>query len=141
MAAKDKSAKGHRSQVGGFNPELSPAEFEAEFWGRVLQRQPYYEDVLRRQAESLARAGRYHELVPLDFRLVELRPQDAAVHYNLACTLSRLGRATESIATLREAIRLGYDDFGHIETDPDLDPVREMPEFHSMLNSARRQRR
>jgi tetratricopeptide (TPR) repeat protein len=140
MAAKDKSAKGHRSEVGGFNPDLSPAEFEVEFWGRVLERQPNYVDVLRRQAESLARAGRYHELVPLDFRLVELLPDDAVVHYNLACTLSRLGRATESLATLREAIRLGYDDFGQIETDPDLEAVRELPGFLTMLNSARRQR-
>jgi tetratricopeptide (TPR) repeat protein len=126
-----------RSSSGDFNPELTPAEFEAEFLGRVLKRQPYYEDVLRRQAETLARAGRYEELLPIDRRIVALRPRDAVVHYHLACTLARLDYLEDSLAMLTKALHLGYDDFGHIETDPDLDPLRSMPEFMALLRAAK----
>lgn len=123
-----------------FDPEVSSAAFESEFWGRILERQPYYEDVLRRQAEALAKAGEYPSLLPLDRRLVELRPSDPAVHYNLACTLSRLGQTTEAVSVLKMAIRLGYDDYGHIETDPDLDLLRDLPEFKALLRSRRARR-
>lgn len=131
----------HNSQArwpgGEFNPDLTPTEFEAEFWGEVLKRQPYYEDVLRRCAETLARAGRYEELLPLDRRIVALRPDDAVVHYHLACTLARLDDLEDSLATLTKALHLGYDDFGHLETDPDLDPLRELPEFLALLRAAK----
>jgi tetratricopeptide (TPR) repeat protein len=139
MTLPDGNAKGEeRFRV--FDPELSSAEFESEFWKRVLERQPYYEDVLRRQAEALAKAGHYQELVPLDRRLLELRPTDPVVHYNLACTLARLAEVMESLQMLKAAIRLGYADFGHIETDPDLDPLRDMPEFKALLRSRRARR-
>lgn len=137
MNAEDTNAKDLPPRTPGFDPELSAAEFESQFWGRVLDRQPYYEDVLRRQAEGLARGGRYQELLPLDRRLVEIRREDPVVHYNLACTLSRLGKLVESLQMLSTAIRLGYDDYGHIETDPDLDPLRELPEFAKLLRAKR----
>lgn len=139
MTLPDGNAKGDE-RFRAFDPELSSAEFESEFWKRVLERQPYYEDVLRRQAEALAKAGHYQELVPLDRRLLELRPTDPVVHYNLACTLARLAEVNESLQMLKAAIRLGYDDFGHIETDPDLDPLRDMPEFKALLRSRRARR-
>jgi tetratricopeptide (TPR) repeat protein len=134
------NTKDHNSQdrpKGDFNPDLTPAEFEAEFWGRVLKIQPYYEDVLRRQAESLARAGRYDELLPLDRRIVALRPDDAVVHYHLACTLARLDYLEDSLAMLTKALHLGYDDYDHLESDPDLDPLRELPEFLALLRAAK----
>ena len=133
MNAEDTNSTGRPPGSGKFDPELSPAQFETEFWGRILQRRPYYEDVLRRQAEGLARAGRHEELLPLDLRLVELRPQDAVVHYNLCCTLARLGRTQDALAALRRAIELGYDDVGHLETDPDLDSLRDLAEYRALL--------
>jgi hypothetical protein len=89
--------------------------------------------VLRRQAENLSRAGRYHEVLALDQRLLVIRPKDPVVHYNLACTLCRLNDTEGALTSLRKALRLGYDDLGHIETDPDLDALRELPEFRTIL--------
>ena len=139
MTLPDNNPPG-KQRFKAFDPELSSAEFESEFWGRILDRQPYYEDVLRRQAEALAKSGHYQQLVPLDRRLLELRPTDPVVHYNLACTLARLTEVNESLQMLKAAIRLGYDDFGHIETDPDLDPLRDMSEFKALLRSRRARR-
>ena len=138
MNAEDTNSTGRPlREGGGFNPELTPTQFEAEFWGQVLERQPYYEDVLRRQAENLARAARYADLLPIDRRMVELRPRDPIVHYNLTCTLTRLDRIPEALAMLQRAIELGYCDFDHIETDPDLDSLRELPDFQAILKPHR----
>ena len=140
MKTEDTNSKGRPNREGSFNPELSAADFEMEFWGRVLDRQPYYHDVLRRQAEALARARRYQELLPIDRRVVELRPTSPVVHYNLACTLSRLEMIEEALSTLKLALELGYDDFGHIETDTDLDALRELPEFKMLFKKRRTKR-
>jgi tetratricopeptide (TPR) repeat protein len=141
MNAPDANSKRDPARSRAFDPDLSAGEFEMQFFDRVLQRHPLYVDVLRRQAENLSRAGRYPELLDLDRRLVEVRPQDPVIHYNLACTLSRMGDLTASIASLRSAIRLGYDDLGHIETDPDLDAVRDLPEFRALLKRRKTRRR
>lgn len=137
MNAEDTNSMGSPLRSGDFNPELTPAQFESEFWGRVLDRQPYYLDVLRRQAESLARASRYVELLPVDRRVVELLPANPVVHYNLACTLARLASIDESLTMLEKAVSLGYDDFEHIESDPDLDCLRNEPGYLAIIQSAR----
>jgi tetratricopeptide (TPR) repeat protein len=139
MNAPDANPKGDPTRGREFDPELSAVEFEVQFFNRVLARQPLYEDVLRRQAENLSRSGRYMEVLALDQRLLAIRPKDPVVHYNLACTLSRLGEIGASLDALRKALRLGYDDLGHIETDPDLDAIRDLPEFRAILK--RRTRR
>ncbi len=135
MNAEDTNSSGRPWRDGGFDPELTPAQFEAEFLHAVLARRPYYEDVLRRQAENLARAGRYQELLPLDRRMVELRPEDAVIRYNLTCTLARLDRLKEALTSLNKAIELGYSDFDHIESDPDLEALRDLPEYLAIIKS------
>jgi tetratricopeptide (TPR) repeat protein len=141
MSAPDANPKGDPKRGRSFDPELSPADFEVQFFDRLLARQPLYEDVLRRQAENLSRAGRYHEVLELDRRLLCIRPQDPVVNYNLACTLSRLAEIDAALDALRKAVRLGYDDLGHIETDPDLDILRELPEFRAILKRRAKRKR
>jgi hypothetical protein len=49
--------------------------------------------------------------------------------YNGACLYSRLGEAGQALQTLRRAIAEGYEDYGWMKHDPDLDALRENPEF------------
>ncbi|MCA9187516.1 MAG: tetratricopeptide repeat protein [Pirellulaceae bacterium] len=109
------------------------ADFEREFYGAILRRNPNYVDVLRRQVELLARRGHYDQALPLDERLAHLQPEDCVVRYNYACSLCMTGHIEEAIFQLRMAIELGYDDFAHLEADSDLDAVREHPGFVKML--------
>jgi hypothetical protein len=73
--------------------------------------------------------------VELDCRLVELLPEDFLARYNLACSLARAGRADEAIDSLSRAILLGYDDLAHMEADPDLESLRNHPDFRALLGS------
>jgi hypothetical protein len=47
---------------------------------------------------------------------------------------TRPGSRAEAIKLLTAALRAG---FGHIESDKDLDPIRDTPEFQRVLESVR----
>ncbi len=53
------------------------------------------------------------------------------IHYNYACYYSLTGQPKASMEKLQEAIRLGFTNFKQIETDPDLEKLRQSPEFKS----------
>ena len=38
-----------------------------------------------------------------------------------------------ALATLRQAVAAGYSDFKHMATDPDLAPLRDLPEFQELI--------
>ncbi len=116
-----------------FRVDQSQADFEREFFDQILKRDDRQPDVLRRQAELLARSGDYQSALPLDQRLAQMRPEDPVVHYNLACTLAMTDQASEAIVVLARALDLGYDDFAHIESDSDLDNLRDQPAFIELL--------
>lgn len=113
--------------------------FEIEFLERLLATSPDHLDGLRRLAELLARHGRLDEALALDRRLVDLRPQDYVARYNLACTLARGNHPEEALAELERAIGAGYDDLAFLETDRDLECLRESPAYQAMLRDLRQQ--
>ena len=39
----------------------------------------------------------------------------------------------DALATLREAIAAGWKDFAHLQKDPDLIPLRDLPEFQELI--------
>jgi hypothetical protein len=38
------------------------------------------------------------------------------------------------MSALSQAILLGYDDLHHLEADPDLDSLRDHPDFQNLLD-------
>ena len=112
---------------------LPQLEFEVEFFERVLARDPDYVIVLRALGEALARKGQYNRSAEIDRRLVSLLPRDGVARYNLACSLAMQGAAPQAIEELTRAIEFGYDDFGHLEVDPDLDSLRTLPAYQALM--------
>jgi hypothetical protein len=53
----------------------------------------------------------------------------AAAYYNLACAQSLQLKASKALASLREAVRYGYKDFGWILDDGDLEAARALEDF------------
>ncbi len=114
---------------------LGQLEFDIDFYERLLIRKADSVDVLRILAELVSRKGLVKRAVELDRRLVELMPDDFLARYNLACSLARASRPDEAIDSLSRAILLGYDDLSHMETDPDLESLREHPDFRALLDT------
>lgn len=113
--------------------DLDQADFEIDFYEHVLKHDPESVNVLRALGELLARKGQWSRSLEVEQRLIRLRPQDGIAHYNLACSLAMQGSASQAIDALSRAIDYGYRDFGHLEVDPDLESLRQLPAYRALL--------
>ena len=126
-------AAGTASVAEGWFGVLSQSDFDIDFYERISQRQPNDARVLRILGELYARAGRFPNALAVDRRLIALLPDDPIVVYNLACSLAMNDAIESALGQLDRALELGYDDFSHLEIDPDLDGVRQLPQFAALL--------
>jgi non-specific serine/threonine protein kinase len=62
-----------------------------------------------------------------------LRPNEATVLYNAACTFANLDRRAEAIDALRKAWEAGYRDTEWTRRDPDLAKLHGDPEFERLF--------
>src|SRR4051812_21112428 len=113
--------------------EQSQLDFEIEFLGRILERDPYFADALRVHANNLAAKGLYGRALLMDRRLVRLMPDRAVPWYNLACSYAVLGMTDPAIAALQRSLELGYRLHDHVRRDPDLKSLRHDPRFIRLL--------
>jgi tetratricopeptide (TPR) repeat protein len=113
--------------------EQSQIEFELDFLGRVLERDPLYGDALKVHANNLAAKGYYNRALQADLQLVRLRPDKPIGWYNLACSYALLGMTERAFESLERSLRLGYSHLNHLRRDPDLKSLRRDPRFARML--------
>ncbi len=104
-------------------------DFEILFYEKLLEKRPNFIQALSCLGEAYTRKGFYEEGLKIDRKLAQLKPKEPIVHYNLACSLSLLGKAEEALEELKKAVFLGYDDFFYLLEDPDLENVRKLPTF------------
>ena len=81
----------------------------------------------------LAEVGRRDEAIRECDQALELSPGDPLMLYNCTCFYSRLGEAARAIQTLRQAIAVGYANWAWLKQDPDINPLRDNPEFQALL--------
>jgi tetratricopeptide (TPR) repeat protein len=110
--------------------------FEIGFFERVLRREPSYIDVIEILGGLYTRVGRVRDGLRMDRRLVRLQPGNPTAHYNLACSLALTKRPGDALRSLRRAVDLGYRDFAWMREDPDLEPLRDHPQFRALLAAA-----
>ena len=112
--------------------------------------------LLEMRGTQSVQAGRAADAVQAVAKLRELGTATAGQLYNAACVYSlcaaaikpepdaltaesrRAGTArqqhiADALATLREAIAAGWKNFAHMQKDPDLTPLRDLPEFKALL--------
>ena len=124
--------------VLAFLADRNQVDFEVDFFTRVLAAAPDFHEILRAQASNLTVKGRLQDGLAVDKRLVTLRPDDPTAHYNLACRYALLKQPDLALATLRQALEVGYRDFRYMEEDHDLDSIRKDPRFRKLLKEYRR---
>jgi tetratricopeptide (TPR) repeat protein len=121
-------------KTAGWFGKLSQLDFDIDFFENLLARNGDSVEVLRVLGELVSKKGLVHRAVEIDRLLVERLPKDFLARYNLACSLALAGRPDEAMKSLSKAILLGYDDLAHLEVDPDLDSLRERPDFRALLS-------
>ena len=113
--------------------EQRELDIKIGFMEGVVRRDPKYIEALQILGDDYTRRGDFLAGMVVDERLAELRPDDATVHYNLACSYSLTRRFRLALAALNRALDLGYRDFRWLARDPDLKLLRN----HALYKSVR----
>jgi Flp pilus assembly protein TadD len=119
--------------------KASDPEFEIRFFESVLRRDPQYASVVELLGGLYTRQGRIADGLKMDRKLVKLQPGNATAHYNLASSLALSKRKTDALRELRQAVKLGYRDFDWMQQDPDLEALKQHPEFQTLLETLKPQ--
>jgi len=64
---------------------------------------------------------------------VAMRPSDANILYNAACTYGLLGMKVDALDTFRRSVEAGYSNTDWCTQDPDLKILHEDPEFKKLV--------
>lgn len=112
--------------------------FEIGIASAFLRAEPEHREALEMLGHALTRRGRHDEALAVDRKLVALQPDNAYVRYNLACSLSNLGKVDEALEELERALSLGYEDLAFMQEDPDLEAVRRDPRYRRLMARGRR---
>ncbi len=97
---------------------------ETSFFEGIVRRDPDYLEALQFLGECYSKQGDWRKALKVDKRLAHLCPEAPMIRYNLACSYSLLNKMPEALVALKQAIDLGFDDFGWLSQDPDLANLR-----------------
>ena len=118
--------------------EQRDLDVKIEFVEGLVRRDPGYVDALQLLGDHYTQRGRYAEGLKMDERLARLRPDDALVFYNLACSYSLTDQFDRAALALEKSLSLGYRDFKWLARDPDLHKLRQQPVFRDIQEKIRR---
>ena len=62
-----------------------------------------------------------------------IKPNHPLLHYNFSCYYALLGNIPKGIDSLKKAIANGFKNRQSLETDPDLENLRQSPHFNKLL--------
>ena len=119
---------------------LEAAKMTLERSERAVAKDPTSGQALASGANALMILGDTERARDWSRRALLLDPDNLIMSYNLACAFAQTGGATEdAISALRsfcEGIQTAQN-IRHLESDPDLDPLRDDPGYKEMLSSAK----
>ena len=97
----------------------------------VLATIPEAEQVrsLFKTALRFAAEKNFNPAIGLLQRILAVTPENSMIYYNIACLYALKNDKKQAMDWLHRAVEKGYDDWDHMETDPDLDNIRNEPEY------------
>jgi tetratricopeptide (TPR) repeat protein len=105
-------------------------EKSLEHFQKTLSLQPGFADFDQNNiAVVLAVKRKYEQKLDLLRHISEVKPDRAEADYHIACIYSRKGQARQGVSWLNQAIAKGFDRWNLIETDSDLDLIRDDANF------------
>lgn len=107
--------------------------FEIGFFENLSRRNPKDVRVLEVLAHYYTRSGQIGDGLRVDRRIVRHDPENPIAHYNLACSLALKNRKEDAVASLRDAVELGYSDAEWMMKDDDLKNLREFIPFLELV--------
>ena len=109
-------------------------QFEIQFFEGVLKGSPNFVEALIALGDLYTKHGFFEKGLHVDQKLVQLKPDDPIVLYNLACSYSLLGNLEKAFRVIQIAVARGYDEFDFMQKDSDLKKLREYLPFKDFLD-------
>ncbi len=113
------------------------SQFEISFYESVLKRSPDFIEALMCLGDLYTKVGFFEKGLRVDEHLAKLRPLDATVFYNLACSYSLMENVPSAQKSIQRAVALGYKDFEYLSKDPDLINLLNSDIFRSYFQELR----
>ncbi len=127
------------AKIGKLNrKETRELEIKISFMEGIVRRDPEYVEALQILGDFYTQRGRYGPSLAIDQKLARLEPRNPLVFYNLACSYSLNGEVDAALASLEQALSLGYRDFKWLAKDPDLRTVRKHPQYRTIAARIRK---
>ena len=93
---------------------------------------------------ALARCGEAAQAAKLAAEMVEKPPQESHLHFQAACGYALAAGASSdpslakqytsaAVACLQKGKQAGWSDLVSLKINPDLEPIREAPEFRALI--------
>lgn len=79
------------------------------------------------------RLGDYEKAVKYTTRAAEFEESRTSAIYNLACYHAAYDHPEKALAELERAVRVGFNDVAFMESDSDLDSIRNAPRYRKLL--------
>jgi tetratricopeptide (TPR) repeat protein len=130
--------KEHASKISRKKEDV---DFEIAFYENILKVTPNFIEALSAIGDLYTKAGLWQKGLEVDIKLSRLRPQDALVHYNLACSYALLNQTRAALGALTRAIDFGYDDFEHLKGDTDLDNLLKDEQFQQYIKQLEKRKK
>ena len=86
------------------------------------------------------KAKDWAEAIELGLEVDRLVPDHPIAQYNLACAYSLNGDVDNAAKWLGKAVESGFDELEKIESDPDLDRIRDHPGYRAALDAVKNHR-
>ncbi len=82
---------------------------------------------------ALFHLGRTDDAIAWSNKIINQYPTDGN-YYDAACLYSLMNKPSEALVNLKMSFVNGYRDFNHIVNDDDLDNIRNLPEFKTLVS-------
>jgi len=116
-------------------------DFEIAFYEGILKDTPMFIEALSVLGDLYTKAGLWQKGLEVDLKLSRLRPEDALVFYNLACSYALLKQTRAALGALTRAIELGWDDFEYLKGDADLDNLLKDEHFQQYIKQLEKKKK
>jgi len=107
-------------------------------YNKALRHNPQFQETYINLSTAYLRAKKYDEALDTLKSLEKINPSAPLLHYNLACFYSLTEKTKASLKALNKAVELGYKRFQEIQTDPDLENLRNSAEYKEWIRSTKR---
>ena len=76
-----------------------------------------------------------YEAAEMQFReVLNNNPKNKWAHYNIACVKALQNDVNETFIWLEKTLELGFDEFEHLENDPEFNNIRKLPKYQALMS-------